>query len=132
MIGLDTNVLVRYLVQDDPRQSLRATRFIEQELSSERRGFVPLIVLCEVSWVLADCYSVRREKLAEIIEGLLSARQLKTEAPHVVWRALKTWHASRADFSDALIGAVVAEAGGERVVTFDRQAAKLTGFELLS
>jgi len=132
VIGLDTNVVVRYLAQDDAKQSASATRFIERTLSPENPGYITSITLCEIVWVLAECYGADRARLRAVIEGLLSARQLTVEESEVVWRALRTWDASSADFSDALIGEVVAARGGGKTVTFDRAAAKLPGFELLS
>ena len=131
MIGLDTNVIVRYLVQDDPAQSAAATHFIEQSLTPEQPGYITGITLCEVAWVLAECYGADRARIRTVIEGLLSARQLVVEEADVVWNALRDWAASGADFSDALIGRIVVARGGGRIVTFDRAAAKLSGFELL-
>ena len=131
MIGLDTNVIVRYLVQDDAKQSAAATRFIERTLSPENPGFIASITLCEIAWVLAECYQADRRRIRTVIEGLLAARQLSVEEPDVVWRALRAWDASAADFSDALTGEIVAARGGEKTLTFDRAAAKLPGFELL-
>lgn len=132
MIGLDTNVLVRYLAQDDARQSAVATRFIERSLSSESPGFVPLAVLCELTWVLAECYGAERERLREVIEGLLSTKQLVVEQAEVVWKALRAWEGASAEFADALIGQVVAARGGGHTMTFDRGAARLPGFKLLA
>lgn len=131
MIGLDTNVIVRYLVQDDPKQSAAATRFIEGSISPERPGLITCITLCEVVWVLAECYGAGRSRITEVLEGLLSAKQLAVEDADLVWKALRAWDASAADFSDALIGQIVVARGGEKTVTFDRAAAKLPGFELL-
>lgn len=131
MIGLDTNVIVRYLVQDDPAQSAAATRFIEQSVTPEQPGYITGITLCELVWVLAECYGADRARIKTVIEGLLSARQLVVEEADVVWNALRDWAASGADFSDALIGRIVVARGGGRIVTFDRAAAKLPGFELL-
>lgn len=132
MIGLDTNVIVRYVVQDDPKQSATSTRFIERDLSPENPGYVTCITVCEVVWVLAECYSADRARLHAVLEGLLTSKQLAVEQADVVWRALRAWDASSADFSDALIGQLVAAHGGSKTVTFDRAAAKLAGFELLS
>ena len=131
MIGLDTNVVVRYLAQDDTKQSAAATRFIERTLSPENPGFVASITLCEIVWVLAECYNADRKRIKAVVEGLLAAKQISVEEPDVVWRALRAWDASAADFSDALIGQIVAARGGEKTLTFDRAAAKLAGFELL-
>lgn len=131
MIGLDTNVIVRYLAQDDPRQSAAATRFIERALSPENPGFITGITLCEVAWVLAECYGADRNRIRSVVEGLLSSKQLMVDEADLVWKALRAWDVSSADFSDALIGQIVAARGGDKTVTFDRAAAKLQGFELL-
>jgi predicted nucleic-acid-binding protein len=131
VIGLDTNVIVRYLVQDDPRQSAAATRLIERTISPEAPGFIAGITLCEVVWVLAECYGADRARIKSVLEGLLTARQLAVEEADLAWKALRAWGTSSADFSDALIGQIVAARGGQKTVTFDRAAAKLPGFELL-
>jgi predicted nucleic-acid-binding protein len=131
MIGLDTNVVVRYLVQDDPRQSVLATRFIEQSLTPERPGLVTSVVLCEICWVLAECYGADRKRIRDVIEGLLTAKQVVVERAESAWKALRAWDASAADFSDALIGQTVMVQGGSGTVTFDRTAARLPGFQLL-
>lgn len=131
MIGLDTNVLVRYVVQDEPAQSAVATRLIETKLSQDNPGFVTSVTLCELAWVLADCYGADRPKIATVIGTLLATRQIRVEHADRVWRALRAWNSVAADFSDALIGEIVADHDGEKTVTFDRKAAKLPGFELL-
>jgi predicted nucleic-acid-binding protein len=131
LIGLDTNVVVRYLAQDDPKQSAAATRLFEHALSPESPGFVPAIVLCELAWVLAECYGADRARIRGAIEGLLASRQIAVEAPELVRRALRAWADSGADFADALIGEVAAAHGAGKTVTFDRAAGKLAGFELL-
>lgn len=131
MIGLDTNVIIRYLVQDDPRQSAAATRFVEGSISPERPGLITGITLCEVVWVLTECYGADRKRIREVLDGLLSAKQLVFEDADLVWKALRAWDASAADFSDALIGQIVLARGGEKTVTFDRAAARLPGFEFL-
>lgn len=131
MIGLDTNVVVRYLVQDDRSQSAAATRLMERVLSAERPGLITAVTLCEIVRVLAECYDADRGRIASVIEGLLASRQLVVEEADIVWNALGDWRTSSADFSDALIGRQVIARGGEKIVTFDRAAAKLPGFELL-
>ena len=132
MIGIGTNVLVRYLTQDDPKQSAVATRFIEGRLSAENPGFVSTITLCEIAWVLAESYGADRKRIREIVEGLLATKQLVIERPELVWKALRAWEGVPADFSDALIGQLAIAHGGEKTVTFDRTAARLPGFELLA
>ena len=132
MIGIDTNVLVRYLSQDDPKQSAVASRFIEGGLSAGNPGFVSTITLCEIAWVLAESYGADRKRIRQVVESLLATKQLVIEQSELVWKALRAWEGVPADFSDALIGQFVIAHGGEKTVTFDRTAARLPGFELLA
>jgi len=132
VIGLDTNVVVRYLTQDDPKQSPIATRLMEKTLSSDEPGFISLVVLAEVIWVLVSLYSVDRAGVAEVVGGLLTIEQLRVESAELVWRAKRRFEASKADFSDALIAECAVAAGCKRAVTFDRTAAATSGFALLS
>jgi predicted nucleic-acid-binding protein len=131
MIGLDTNVLVRYLAQDDKRQAARATRLIETELSETEPGFVGAVVLVELCWVLKRLYEATPAELKQTVQDLLSSRQLVLERRDVVMSALQRLGAGNADFADALIAAVAADAGCARTVTFDKSAAKLAGFASL-
>jgi predicted nucleic-acid-binding protein len=131
VIGLDTNVVVRYLVQDDRAQAAAATALIERTLSADSPGLITGVTLCEIVWVLAECYAADRSRVDAVIEGLLTSRQLIVEDAAEVWAALGDWRESNADFSDALIGRLVAAQGGAKTVTFDRSAAKLPSFELL-
>jgi predicted nucleic-acid-binding protein len=131
LIGLDTNVVVRYIAQDDPKQSAAASKLFERVLTQDEPGFVSAIVLCEIAWVLAECYGADRARIRAAVEGLLSAKQIAVEAPDTVRKALRAWGESSADFADALIGEVAAAHGAARTMTFDRAAAKLPGFELL-
>ena len=132
MIGLDTNVVVRYLAQDDAAQSAIATRFIERTLSADNPGFISCVTLCEIAWVLSEAYGTSRQVTREVVEKLLTTKQLKVESADLVWRALKALEGTSADFADALIGEISSAQGSEKVVTFDKQAAKLGRFELLS
>ncbi len=131
MIGLDTNVVVRYLVQDDPKQSAIATRFMERTLSADHPGFVAAVTLCEIAWVLAECYAADRKRIREVVEGLLASKQIVIEGADLVWKALRAWEGVPADFSDSLIGQIAIAQGGEKTVTFDRAAARLDAFQLL-
>lgn len=131
MIGLDTNVVVRYIVQDDEKQAAAATRLIEKTLSPENPGFICLVTLAEIVWVLEECYQADRAKVAAVVEGLLSSRQLLVEQAEIAWRAVRAWTGGSADLSDALIAQVGLAAGCTKVATFDRAAAALEGFELL-
>ena len=132
MIGLDTDVIVRYLTQDDPKQSPIATRLMEKTLSSDEPGFISLVVLAEVVWVLVSLYSVDRAGVADVVTGLLTTEQLRVESAELVWRAKRRYEASKADFSDALVAECAVAAGCKRSVTFDRTAAATSGFELLT
>ena len=131
MIGLDTNVIVRYLAQDDARQAAIATRLIEGSLSAEARGFVSIITLAEVVWVMTSNYRAARTAVADIVEGLLTAPQLAIEKADVIWRALRAFRESKADFSDAMIVELGRDAGCAKTGTFDRHAAAHPGFEAL-
>lgn len=132
MIGLDTNVVIRYVTQDDPRQSAAATRLFERSLSVDNPGFVSLVTVCEIAWVLAECYRADRDRIRAVIEGLLASKQILVQSAELVWKALRAWQGSPADFSDALIGELAVAEGAKKTVTFDKAAAKLDAFELLA
>lgn len=130
MIGLDTNVVVRYLVQDDPQQAGRATAFIERELSADNPGFISLVVLTEIAWVLRSCYGIDRENISRTFRALLEARQLWVERTDLVVRALRRYAENTADFSDALIVELARDQGCDEIVSFDRKA-NAVGMRLL-
>ena len=132
MIGLDTNIVVRYLTQDDPRQSQIATQLMEKTLSSDEPGFISLVVLTEIVWVLVSLYFVDRAGVVQVVSGLLTTEQLRVESAELVWRAKRRYEASKADFSDALVVECALAAGCKRSVTFDRSAAATSGFDLLT
>jgi predicted nucleic-acid-binding protein len=131
LIGLDTSVVIRYLVQDDKKQSTAATRFIEKSLTTDATGYINHICLCEIVWVLQRCYGVAKLQVREIIEALLTTKQFNVENVEVTWKALRAFDANNADFCDALIGQVNIHSGCEFTVTFDKKAASLPGFDLL-
>ena len=131
MTGLDTNVLVRYLAQDDPVQARTASRFIEEQCSAESPGFINHIVLCELIWVLKRCYAVKQEQALQVIEQLLRTVQFKVQDPEVVWAALRQARNGKADFSDCLIGRINISHGCQETVTFDQAAAEIDGISLL-
>lgn len=131
MTGLDTNVLVRYLVQDDPKQSQLATTCIETRCTSDSPGCVNLVVLCELTWVLSRGYGYGRDAVASVLRGILSSPELFVEEDEAVWQALKLYEQSSAGFADCLIGIQNRRAGASVTVTFDRKASKDSNFELL-
>jgi predicted nucleic-acid-binding protein len=132
VIGLDTNVVIRYLTQDDERQSRLANRLFENTLSPEEPGFISLVVLCEVVWVLADSYAMKEGEIRTVLEALLQSRQLEIESKELVRKSLRSWTSGSAGFTDALIGEIGLEAGSHYVATFDKAAAKLAAFKLLA
>ena len=130
MIGIDTNVLVRYLAQDDAPQAARATTFIETECSSATPGFIALIVLVEVVWVSESCYGATRAEIAEIVRRLLSTKQLVVQDAGTAWKALPLFESTKVDFADCLIERTAHAVGCDRVVTFDEHASR-SGMALL-
>lgn len=130
MTGIDTNVIVRYLVQDDPQQARRATRFITNECSSEAPGFINRIVLCELVWVLETAYGYARENVALALERILRTSQFTIE-DHQEARSSFREYQDGADFADSFIAAVNRRHGCERTVTFDRKAGRRSGFSSL-
>jgi predicted nucleic-acid-binding protein len=129
--GLDTNVLVRYIMQDHVAQSAAAGRLIES-LTADDRGFVPLVALVELSWVLSSNYDLSRDQIAQAFETLLRTREIAVENAEVVWRALRLFASSKADFADCLIERSAAAAGCERTMTFDRRATRECGMALIA
>lgn len=130
MIGIDTNVLIRYLAQDDEVQSPLATRFIES-LDTERLGFVSLVVLVETVWVMQRIFNASREEINEILTDLLSLQELVVEYSALAWRALDRFSKEHGDFSDCLIAEIAQKVGCAQTFTFDKKASKRAGMTLL-
>jgi predicted nucleic-acid-binding protein len=131
MTGLDTNVIVRYLAQDDPIQSPTATDLIERRLTEESPGFLSVVATVETVWVLERSYGFGDEEIAAAIERLLQADVLVVENEQEVFAAMIALKEGDGSFADALIGALGAKAGCSRTLTFDRKALRLPEFELL-
>ena len=130
MIGLDTNVIVRYLAQDDPEQSAHATDLIEG-LTTADPGFISLVALVETYWVLRSAYGESKARCAELIEGLLDARELRVGSDAIVRAASAACRDDGADFADAVIAELGRVAGCEHTMTFDRRAARTKHMRLL-
>lgn len=124
MFALDTNVIVRYIAQDDPAQSAVATRIFEDIISDKNHGFITSIALCETLWVLSRAYGQPREKLVEVIEALLKADNLELEHRDLVWSAKEDFRNGNADFSDYLIARIGKAQGASTTLSFDRNALK--------
>ncbi len=128
MIGLDTNVLVRYLVQDDPLQSKRATAQIEKAMHAQESLFLNHIVLCELVWVLMRAYRYPKSTVLDVLEKIMLTEQFEIESKDVVWSAINDYKIDKADFSDALIGVKNHLAGCRTTLTFDNAAGSLLSF----
>ena len=131
MIGVDTNVLVRYLVQDDARQAAIASRFIERELTSSRPGHVSLVVLAETVWVLQGSFGISKAELIAMIATLAADARFVVQDADALWLALETCELTDADLADALIRHVDGTHGCSHTVTFDKRAARSAGMVLL-
>lgn len=130
MIGLDTNVVVRYLTKDDPRQTAAAVKLI-RSLSENEPGFVSLIVLAELHWVLETCYRFNKLELVDVLDTLLTSREVVLERPEIVSQAVRQFASGNADLAYYLIERSGHTAGCSHTFTFDQKAAASAGMRLL-
>lgn len=119
MIGLDTNILVRYLTQDDPDQSRKATNEIEKVLSAGHMFFIADIVMCELVWVLETAYGYDRREIVPVLENILRTKQFQFEDKDLLWKSLADYRNKKGDFADNLIGHASYKAGCREILTFD-------------
>jgi predicted nucleic-acid-binding protein len=131
MIGLDTNIVVRYLTHDDPAQAAKAVRLMSS-LSPEDRGFLSLVVIVELVWVLQDRYRFPKDEIVSTLDALLRSKELMVERADVVWQAVQKFRICRSDFADCLIQRSAQAAGCEHTITFDQDAARTAGMKLLN
>ncbi len=131
MIGLDTNVLVRYLTQDDPAQSRRANALVADAVSAGERLYVSAVVLCELVWVLRRAYGFDRGEVAQALTQVLATAQFEFESKDSLIAALAAYAAGEADFADHVIGQQGVEAGCLHTVTFDRALKGVPAFRVL-
>ena len=131
MIGLDTNILVRHLAQDDPAQSTKAADILEHRLREKNPGFVSVVAMVETVWVLDRAYGFTAQEIASAIERLLQVEVLVIENEKEVFTAMVALKEGRASFADALIVELGARVGCSHTLTFDQKAARLSGFELV-
>lgn len=130
MLGLDTNVLVRFLVADDQRQFEKARRLIGQQADSGNPVLISQLVLLECEWVLRSRYGLAKEEILGALSGLLDATDVRVEDEACVEEALFAWKESGAEFADCLIGARYRQLGCRSTVTFDAKAGRLPNFVL--
>jgi predicted nucleic-acid-binding protein len=130
--GFDTNVLVRFLVRDDPRQAKIVANLISEAAETGSAIYVNAIVLCETVWVLESGYGYLREEIADAVERLLHTQQFEFQERDLVWRSLRRYGDGRADFADYLIGEKNQADDCDQTVTFDRALKGEQGFEFLT
>ena len=128
MLGVDTNVLIRFLVRDDEVQFEKARRLIRRELAAGRRVFVSQLVLLETAWVLRSSYSLPKNVIIETISGLLDATDVRLEDEPAIEEALFNWRDATAGFADCLIGVQNRRLGCRATATFDVKASRMPGF----
>ena len=131
MKALDTNILARYLRDDDPAQSKRAAHFIQRAVRQNEPLYLNHVVLCELVWILTAVYEHRREEIIKMIETVLLTGQFQLEDKPSIESALEDFRRSKADFSDCLIGRRNQAGGSEATLTFDRGLKALDTFEFV-
>lgn len=131
MIGLDTNVLVRYIMQDDPKQSAKATKLIEA-LDSDNPGYITMVSVVELYWVLTSSYELTGQQVAQALEAILRTKQFMVERADQVMRALRVFGEGGADLADCLIERSASGAGCDKTMTFDVKASKYAGMTLIA
>jgi predicted nucleic-acid-binding protein len=131
MIGLDTNVVIRYLTNDDAAQYAKAARLIENALAHGEQLLISGVVLCEVTWVLETVYGYSRLEIADVLERILDTAQFEVERAQDARRALTDFRTTKAGFADAWIGRVNRTLGAKHTATFDRDLRPLDTFAVL-
>lgn len=130
MIGLDTNILVRYFTFDDPSQTARAIEVIDS-LTSEEPGFVSLVVIAELVWVLDSAYRLRKDEIINCLEMLLRSEETVVQEADTAWQALTAFKKNGGGYSDCLIERLGHAVGCRHTLTFDQKAANTAGMKLL-
>ena len=132
MRGLDTNVLIRYLLRDDLRQAKAAKRAIEQAIAAEEPLVISLLVVLETEWVLRARIRLDKTAILGVFRQLLESREVQFENGDVIEQALYDFENSNADFADCLMVAQYRRLGCTTMLTFDAKAARVPGGELLA
>jgi predicted nucleic-acid-binding protein len=132
MRSLDTNVLVRYLAADDPKQLAAAEKLIEGSGAEREPLFLTVLVLCELVWVLSRSYGYPKDEIVNVLERVLSTDQFKVEREEIARRSLDLFRKGKGSFSDYVIGEISMQAGCRDVVTFDKDLRGARGFTLLA
>lgn len=130
MIGLDTSILVRYLTRDDPVQSAAAVRTMHS-LATDQPGFVSLVVMAELVWVLESAYGFEKKEVLQVLETLLQSKELIVERAEIALQAVRCFAAGASDFADCLIERCGHAAGCQYTFTLDKNASGAAGMRLL-
>jgi predicted nucleic-acid-binding protein len=128
MIGLDTNVLVRFLVRDDEAQFERARRLIRHEAASGEPVLIGLLVMLETEWVLRSRYDLSKAEILTVFSGLLESMEISFEDESSLEQALFLWKDSNVQFADCLIGTRNMALSSRGTATFDTKALRISGF----
>lgn len=131
MIGLDTNVLVRYLTQDDPVQARKATAIVEEAATQGQKLRIHPVVLCELVWVLETAFDYGRQAVAAILDRILRTAQFEISDKEITWSALSDYRSGKGDFADYVIGRANALGGAAKTVTFDQALKGHKQFQVL-
>ena len=131
MIGLDTNVIIRFLVMDDPTQAKKASTLVRTALKNQEELFIDSVVLCEMVWVLEGAYEFARDEIADVLEKILMTELIAIQDRDEAWLALNDYRQGRADFSDYYIGRINKNSGSDYTVTFDQELKECDLFVLL-
>jgi predicted nucleic-acid-binding protein len=131
MIGLDTNVVIRYLAQDDQIQSPKATQIFERRLTEREPGFISLVTMVETVWVLDTVYGLPAQEIAQAVERMLQVDTLVVQNEQEVFTAMVALKSGRGSFADTLVGALGIWAGCGSTLTFDRKAGRVEGFKVV-
>ena len=132
MAALDTKILVRYLVEDDPVQFALAKRLIRKSIATGRTLFVPITVFLELEQVLRTSFAFAKTEVLQTLDKLLASSELSIESEHALELARLLYSRGSADFSDCVHAALAAQADEQPLWTFDRAASKLDGAKLLA
>jgi predicted nucleic-acid-binding protein len=131
MRGVDTNVLVRFLTQDDPEQARRVDSLFSRLKRTGESAYVSVVVLCELAWVLRSLYGLRRQEIHDALETLLEADRLEIEGRGIVHRAVTLYGHGSGDFADYVIGLRNRQAGCQDTLTLDRRLGQSDLFTML-
>lgn len=132
MVGIDTNVLVRFVIQDDKKQAAIASELIEHYCSATNPALISLIVLCEFVWVLSNAYGYSRSQIASVLKQIFVTECFEVAKHDIAWSAMLDYTSGPGDYADYLIARINELNGADTTFTFDKHASRNQRFTLLS